>query len=283
MKNCGCMFGNMSVLTEYAENQKINKFWTLVFIRKGVGMYLLDGDLKTLNEGDLLFFPPKLDYSFSSADLGDEYNVNIDASVFRFDESWLDALLGVFHEMNSVILNIKETRSAMFVSGLKWMSLSTLMNEAAVCEASERPQKIMKILSLVSDEKDMIQLTKTSSPDESVSEKLARIGRYIECNVYRKISLDEISAYAGMNRTYFSLFFKKHFDVCLTDYINAKKVEIASNILQSTDDPISDVAAQCGFTTVNYFNRIFKNIKGVTPVGYRNAHKNVRFVKNPEK
>lgn len=255
----------------------------MVFIRKGIGMYLLDGNLKTLNEGDLLFFPPRLDFSFSSVDLGDEYNVNINASVFRFDESWLDALLGVFHEMNTVILKIKETRSAMFVSGLKWMSLSTLMNESAVCDVSERPQKIMKILSLVSDEKDMLPLTSSALPDESISEKLAKIERFIECNVYRKISLDEISTYAGMNRTYFCLFFKKHFDVGLTDYVNRKKVEIASSILQSTEDSISDVAAQCGFTTVNYFNRIFKNIKGVTPVGYRNAHKNVRFVKNPEK
>lgn len=283
MKACGYIFGDMSLLTQCPKIQKDNKCWTLIFVRKGNGIYLLGGELRALNEGDILFFPPKLDYSFASIDLGDEYNVNIDASVLRFDESWLDALLGVFHEMDDVILRIKEMRSAMFVSGLKWMSISTLMNESATCKDSARPQKIMSILDLVSDRKDMMPLTFSVNPEETVPVRLNKITRFIECNVYNKISLDEISAYAGMNRTYFCLFFKKHFGVGLTEYVNIKRIDLASGILLSTDDPVSSVAAQCGFTTVNYFNRIFRNIKGVTPGEYRNAHKNVRFVKNSAK
>lgn len=271
--NSNCCFSNMSCLTQSPDNQYFHRFWSLIYIRKGIGMYLLEGELKTLNEGDLLFLPPGLDYSFSSATLGDEYNVNIDASVFRFDESWLDALLSVFHEMNDVILKIKEIRSAISVIGLKWMSLSTLINESAVCDVSQRPQKILQILSLLSDRKDMVPLTESVCPQDSVSDRIRMIEQYIDCNVYRKISLDEISSYSGLNRTYFSLFFKRHFKMSLTDYINIKKVGIASDILLSSDEPVSYISSQCGFTTVNYFNRIFKNITGVTPREYRIAHK----------
>ena len=273
MNNSGCIFGDMSLLTQIADNQKNNKFWTLLYIKKGAGIYLLDGHLRGLSDGDLLFFPPRLGYSFSSDDLGDEYNINIDASVFLFDEAWLDALLGVFHGLSEMILKIKGMRSAMYVSGLKWMSLSSLMDEMSQCGPASQSHLIMKILEQISDGKDMLPLTLEVKGEESVSEKLTRIKRYVDCNIYRKITLEEVAGYAGMNRTYFCLFFKKHFKISLTEYINSRKTDIASSMLLHTDKPIADIAKECGFTTVNYFNRIFRNIMGVSPGEYRNARK----------
>ena len=273
MNTSGCRLGGITLLTQNAENQKNNKFWTLLYVKKGAGIYLIDGHLRGLNDGDLLFFPPRLDYSFSSDDIGDEYNVNISAAVLRFDESWLDALLAVFHGLGDMVLKIKSMRSAMYVSGLKWMSLSSLMNEMTECGQSSHPYMILKILEQISDGKDMLPLTAAVDPDESVDEKLTKIRRYIDCNIYRKISLDEISGYIGMNRTYFCLFFKKHFKVSLTEYINSRKTDIASAMLAQTDKPVADIASECGYTTVNYFNRIFRKVKGVSPCEYRNSRK----------
>jgi AraC-like DNA-binding protein len=44
-------------------------------------------------------------------------------------------------------------------------------------------------------------------------------------------------------------------------------------MLLQTEKPVADIAKECGFTTVNYFNRIFRNIMGVSPGEYRNARK----------
>ena len=117
----------------------------------------------------------------------------------------------------------------------------------------------------------MLPLTSEVKGEEPVGERLTRIRRYIDCNVYRKITLDEIAGYAGMNRTYFCLFFKKHFKISLTEYINSRKVDIASAMLLQTEKPVSDIAKECGFTTVNYFNRIFRNIMGVSPGEFRRS------------
>lgn len=273
MNNSGCKCGGISLLTQNAENQKNNKYWTLLYIKSGAGIYRLDEHLRGINDGDLLFFPPRLDYSFNSSDIGDEYNVNVSAAVLRFDESWLDALLSVFHGLGEMVLRIKSMRSAMCVSGLKWMSLSSLMNEITECEPSSHPYIILKILEQISDGKDMFPLTAEVKGEEPVGEKLTRIKRYIDCNIYRKITLDEISRYVGMNRTYFCLFFKKHFKISLTEYINSRKVDISSTMLIQTDKPIADIAKECGFNTVNYFNRIFRNVMGISPGEYRKSRK----------
>ena len=104
MNKSGYILGGMDMLTKHAENQKTNIFWTLVYIRKGIGMYLLDSDLRPVNQGDILLLPPRISYSFSAAELGDEYNANIDAVVLRFDNAWLTDLLAVFRTMNQVVL-----------------------------------------------------------------------------------------------------------------------------------------------------------------------------------
>lgn len=269
MKNSGYILGSLNVLMKHAENQKSNRCWTLVYVRTGIGMYILEGELRALNEGDIILFPPALEYSFSSVDLGDEYNVNVDAVVLRFDEAWLDTLLSVFHGLGTMILKVREIRRAMYVSGLKWLSLSSLMTDLRACEQPRQARIILDILERLATEKDMIPITRTVHPDESVAEKVKKIELFIDCNIYRKISLDEISSYLNMNRTYFCLFFKKKFGTGLTEYMNERRISKASVMLATTDKLIGDIASECGFKTVNYFNRIFRNVKGLTPGEYR--------------
>ena len=52
-------------------------------------------------------------------------------------------------------------------------------------------------------------------------------------------------------------------------YINEFRVEKAALMLKKTDFQISAVAAAVGFEDVNYFSRIFKQIKGVSPTEFR--------------
>ena len=81
----GYVIGNEDLLNKISVNQINNKGWTLVYIKGGNGMYLLDDTLRCLNEGDLILLPPRVDFSFAADDLGDEYNVNIAAVVFQFE------------------------------------------------------------------------------------------------------------------------------------------------------------------------------------------------------
>lgn len=274
MKTPGFCFGNIALLTKSAENHKTNKYWTLIYARKGAGMYLLEGNLVCLNDGDLLYFPPGVGFSFSADDLGDEYSSNVDAVVLRFDESWLDSLLSVFHDLNGEVLRIKETRTPAMVSGLKWLSLSSLMNDFSSCGEERRPRLVMEILELLSTQKDMVSISAIVVPEESIPEKRDKIVRYIDCNLYGRITLDDIASYVGMNRTYFCLFFKKHFNMSMTGYINERKVELASGMLLGTDKPVGDIATDCGFSNVTYFNRIFRKVKGMSPSSYRSQYRN---------
>lgn len=273
MNKSGYILGGMDMLTKHAENQKTNIFWTLVYIRKGIGMYLLDSDLRPVNQGDILLLPPRISYSFSAAELGDEYNANIDAVVLRFDNAWLTDLLAVFRTMNQVVLKVREIENPYAVEGPKWMKISTLLDELSKAGASRQAVIIIDLLELLSSRKDMVRiLDATQSDCLSLEEKKERIERYISTNIFGKVSLQEVASYLGMNRTYFCQFFKKHYGKGFADYLNDLRVDKAASMLLKGDRQISEIARDCGFKTAAYFTRAFQRSRGITPGEYRKKH-----------
>ena len=268
--NAGYLLSNQEGLIKLSDNQKNNRSWTLVYIKRGVGMYLLDGSLRCLNEGDLILLPPRVSYSFSSEQLGDEYNINLDATVLRFDNAWLDALVATFPVSGDMVLRIKEIRNPFAIEGPKWVKLSRLLDSILSCDRREQPAMIFAILSLISTQDDYMLIKSVNECDsQDIAERRAKIDRYLECHYYNKVSLEEISKYVGMSRTYFSIFFKTHYNEGFSDYLTRLRVEKASNMLSQTETPIPAIAAQCGFKTVQYFTRAFKKVMGLTPGAVR--------------
>lgn len=262
----GYRVGNIDLLFDRAENQSSNRFWTLVYVRSGSGMYMAEGRLCTLNESDMLFFPPRAQYSFVSEDLGDEYNISIDAVIFHFDERWIDCLLKVFPSYSHLALCLKEMNSVLSVSGTKWYKVSTILSSMNPSDPEKMSLDILTLLFLLSEPSDLTPVSSQIEYNESdISEKVARIDRYISCNLHNKIALEDISRYVGMNKSYFCLFFKKHYGVSMIDYLNGLRVQKAIGLLKSTRMQVSDIAAECGFPTVTYFNRIFRKVTGQTP------------------
>ena len=271
MRNVGYQIGRTDLLLQLSVNQMSNKFWTLIYIKSGVGMCLVDGQLMGLSEGDILFFPPGIAYSFVSEDLGDEYNENIEVVVFRFDGSWLDSLLKTFKSLSREILTLKECKNPLTVVGPKWMKMSVLMSNLYGADPHDEAILILDLIRYLSQAPDLLPLSTAAAEVQDVPAKKDKIERYVSCHLYQKISLDEISAYAGMNKTYFCLFFKKHYGMPFTDYINRKRLETASSMLLKPDASIAEVAVACGYPTVTYFNRIFRKFKGMTPSEFRKS------------
>ena len=236
-------------------------------------MYKLEGSLCGLNQGDMLIIPPMIDSRFDSESLGDEYNENIDALVMQFNESWLDELINVFPSMSTTVLKIKEIKNPLSVIGPKWMKISSLLTDYISADSLNRPLNVISILSQISTAADVYPIINVQPEDDySIPQKIEMINRYINCNLRNKISLEDVSSYVRMSRTYFCMFFKNHFNEGFADYINNRRIEKACQMLAATNKDIESIVAECGFKTVPYFTRVFSKIKGTTPGKYRAAH-----------
>ena len=92
---------------------------------------------------------------------------------------------------------------------------------------------------------------------------------YIEENVSREISLNEISEELNISSYYFSKLFKEETGEGFIEYLTKRRVEKAKEMLKDPSKSIKEVGSDCGYSDPNYFSRIFKKSTGMTPTEYK--------------
>ncbi len=92
---------------------------------------------------------------------------------------------------------------------------------------------------------------------------------YIQQNYMERLSLKELGNLFHMSEKYISRYFKKHFHITISQYINHLRLEHAKQLLAVSNLSVTDVAMQSGFTNVSYFIRSFKKIYGISPRKFR--------------
>ena len=88
---------------------------------------------------------------------------------------------------------------------------------------------------------------------------------YVNEHYTEKLSLEDAADYVGFSREYFCRFFKQHMGLTFLRYLNEVRISHAGRLLSSTDLSISEIMNTCGFTNQTIFNRLFKEIYGMTP------------------
>jgi len=84
------------------------------------------------------------------------------------------------------------------------------------------------------------------------------------------LSLQQVSHDLEINPSYLSREFSKYFEnLSFGDYIRKLRIEKATNLLKTTNYPLTEIAYLTGFSDQSHFNRIFKKQMGMTASEYR--------------
>ena len=62
---------------------------------------------------------------------------------------------------------------------------------------------------------------------------------------------------------------QQYLNTTVSDFVNEQRINYASEQLKNTNKPIIDIALECGFNSINYFYRLFKQMHDYTPYAYR--------------
>lgn len=92
---------------------------------------------------------------------------------------------------------------------------------------------------------------------------------YIDENLTLDITLADIAGIANMSPTYFSTIFKKLNGISLWEYITAKRVDKAIELLKTTDMTKLDIAMKCGFNSSSNFYKSFSKVTGKKPSDFK--------------
>lgn len=94
---------------------------------------------------------------------------------------------------------------------------------------------------------------------------------YIQNNLRYELNLTLVAEQVSANRSYLSTRFHQETGFTMTEFIKRARVKEAGLLLVTTSLSLPEVAAQVGYADYNYFSRVFLEITGIRPSGYRRS------------
>ncbi len=95
--------------------------------------------------------------------------------------------------------------------------------------------------------------------------RLEPVLEYIQLHHGEELPLDDAANTMGLNKEYFCRLFKKNMGVSYLQYVYQVRTTAFCRELETSDDPISEIAERHGFRDPKMLNQYFREIYGCTP------------------
>jgi AraC-like DNA-binding protein len=245
----------------------------LVYAEKGKSIYYVDFKPYIMEEGDILIIPPTTIHSFEQ--YGEEefvgytcvFNLNMvnNSSVDVCSEKYFTPLYN-----NEIILKILLKKS-----DEGWKNISEIVYSIMRCYYKKddcyelRMKMYLYEMFCYYFEHRMFEENTNSTVRIKVSEKTKTIITYIEEHYQEKITLEKLARETNQSVYNLAHSFKKCTGISPLEYINQYRLSIAARELETTKNPVINIAVDTGFNNVSYFNRAFRAKYNMTPTEYR--------------
>jgi AraC-like DNA-binding protein len=127
-------------------------------------------------------------------------------------------------------------------------------------------------------------LRTTLDEHENASTAPAKVGRlapwqerrlkaHIETNLSVSLTTADLAGVVNLSPSYFSRAFKKSFGKPPHSYLTMRRAVRAQELMLTTDEPLSQIAAACGLVDQSHLCRLFRRMVGRNPHAWRRAFK----------
>lgn len=234
------------------ENIKIGyeKFY---YITEGECVFEIDGIKYTATPKQLFLLPSK-----STQSLYTEHNKTV-------KKYWIHCNLSCEGRNFTDLINLPPyitVNNAEYVESL-FQNILAKSSDSSLTAKIEQKADILKLLAYY------INLSRHSGKTISFDSRVDYVITYIEDNLAKNLTLEELSSIVNFHPSYFIRFFKTETGLTPHDFILKKRIEKAEKMLLDELMSIKEIALAVGFTDSHYFSRYFKKITGFSPKSYR--------------
>ncbi len=128
---------------------------------------------------------------------------------------------------------------------------------------------VCRIWEKLADFRQEIPVTDPSQVRSPSQIRLHQMISFIRRHYSEPITLGDIAGAANISQSEAARCFKKNLDVTPFNYLILYRLEAAKVMLQSSEMSITEIAMQCGFDSVSYFDRVFRKYYWLTPKEFR--------------
>ena len=88
-----------------------------------------------------------------------------------------------------------------------------------------------------------------------------------------ELSMNKLTAAVGLSRSQISRLMSSMMKTSFPEFLHALRIRQARQLLMFTDKTVTDIAFECGFMSQRNFNRVFREMTGMTPSEFRERSK----------
>lgn len=254
--------------------------YEMVYVKKGVSVFCVDKEKKTLDPHDMIIINPRQKHKFSvKPDKNCEFIVLSfffkDNNGKNMQNTSLKDFIDITSSSDSNFIYLKLPRKNEIINvlesilrernrDLEWRDL---MSRLLITELFVHMSRYFK-----SDREERIKKRSLK-----MRELLMTAKEYMDNNYKREIALADVAKYVYLSESYFAHAFKERFGISPKRYLLNTRVEESKKLLADTDMKISDIALSVGFSSQQRFNDIFRKFENMTPLKYRKIEKQNRI------
>jgi AraC-like DNA-binding protein len=99
--------------------------------------------------------------------------------------------------------------------------------------------------------------------------RMQKVLLHVERHYAEPIAVEDACSLVEMNYHYFCRSFRSVTGSSFNQYLNRFRISMAEKLLLTTERSITDICGETGFSSISYFNRVFRKEKGMSPSAYR--------------
>lgn len=242
-------------------------------IERGTGYRLVGDNLRRFSAGDVVFLGPDLPHVWQ-ADPSQSAGEPLSAVIVQFPAELLTGWSKESADFLPLRRLLKRAGRGLELTG----ELRTIAHDllAAAPKAS-----LLRRIVIVLDVLDRMTTSNESrtlcSPnfapalDAMDEERVQAVCDYLQRHLAEPIYLAEAARVAHLSEGAFSRFFHSRTGRTFAQFVSELRIGRACELLANTDQPITDIAWDCGFSNLSLFNRQFRRQQGMTPRDYRKS------------
>jgi AraC-like DNA-binding protein/uncharacterized RmlC-like cupin family protein len=239
----------------------------LLVVVKGEMRFTVDGKSYNAKAGEIIFVNSGVPHA--------SYRVEapVQSGIIQFKESdFIDSENLQIISYSSKLKSISEIAVAVIRNPEFFEAAINLISESKKRDIAYDMfirSEIYRILGFLYRGKYLVEADDIKNNREA--QKILPLLSYINANYHENITLESASAMLNFDPSYFCRIFKLATGATFTEYLNFARICNAERMLAKSDKSILEISEAVGFSSVSYFNRIFKKYKNCSPRFYRSA------------
>lgn len=244
-----------------------NSYEVYYFVSGDVS-YLVEGRHYTPTPHSILMISPNIIHGVKATPsvAYERYTLHFSADIIPVETRF--ELLAPFHQSSS--------QSDIYYQDVKDFKLHSYFKNLLRCKQMPDDMSDMAITiaiqSLLSQILYMSRQTKSLAPVQNRSETVSKIIHYINHNLSKKITLDDISSRFFISKHHLNKVFRQATGTTLLQYVNHKKIATANHYMMQ-GKTATEASLKVGFTDYSVFYRSYRRVFGHAPTHYHKITK----------